>query len=747
MNNSIRFILVLIVTSLLSNAELFSQNLTGVVNGDNDNKKEPLEGAVLKWINTKKGTATDEKGKFELGSEGISDKRIVVSNIGYKTDTINVSGKLVLEVILIQNTTTETIVIEDEQSSTYISDDAAKTEIITSQELVKDACCDLSGCFGKNSSVEVAVTDIITDSKELKILGLEGVYTQILIDNMPMMNGLNVKYGVSSISGSMIDRITISKGSNSVINGYESISGIMNVILRDYDNSDLVLVNGFINNSLEKQFNMNLTNQLSKNVNTIFALNTAQKSNRIDENYDGFLDNPLITRYTLFNKWNFADEKSKSEFNVAGRYWNEERIGGQKGYDINNNPGSNSIYGQTAKINSFDGYMRFAKAVTETSGFKLYLNANYYDQKSFYGITKYEALQNNLVAMGLYEFELSDLLVFKTGMSYKYLRINEDISFSDTSSKTYSGNYKSIQSIPGIFAENSISLLNNKASLMTGIRFDHLNDYGSIFTPRILLRYQPENEFVIRVSAGTGFRTANLFSDNSNLLASSRDIIIAEELNPEKTFNYGADVLYYFTFGKIAGSLNLDYYRTEFSNKIIPDYDKNPSEVIFANLNGSAFSNVFQSEANINVMRNFDIKLAYKFIDLQYENNGIKYQQPFNSTHRFFSSFSFSPLNKSWSISSGLQWFGVQQLPSTASNPIQYQRPQQSESYTMINAQFNKFFDFFELYAGVENILDFTQDNPIISAEDPFGQYFDTSYIWGPTKGREFYFGFRFTVK
>jgi len=747
MNNSIRFILVLIVTSLLSNAELFSQNLTGIVNGDNDNKKEPLEGAVLKWINTKKGTATDEKGKFELGSEGISDKRIVVSNIGYKTDTINVSGKLVLEVILIQNTTTETIVIEDEQSSTYISDDAAKTEIITSQELVKDACCDLSGCFGKNSSVEVAVTDIITDSKELKILGLEGVYTQILIDNMPMMNGLNVKYGVSSISGSMIDRITISKGSNSVINGYESISGIMNVILRDYDNSDLVLVNGFINNSLEKQFNMNLTNQLSKNVNTIFALNTAQKSNRIDENYDGFLDNPLITRYTLFNKWNFADEKSKSEFNVAGRYWNEERIGGQKGYDINNNPGSNSIYGQTAKINSFDGYMRFAKAVTETSGFKLYLNANYYDQKSFYGITIYEALQNNLVAMGLYEFELSDLLVFKTGMSYKYLRINEDISFSDTSSKTYSGNYKSIQSIPGIFAENSISLLNNKASLMTGIRFDHLNDYGSIFTPRILLRYQPENEFVIRVSAGTGFRTANLFSDNSILLASSRDIIIAEELNPEKTFNYGADVLYYFTFGKIAGSLNLDYYRTEFSNKIIPDYDKNPSEVIFANLNGSAFSNVFQSEANINVMRNFDIKLAYKFIDLQYENNGIKYQQPFNSTHRFFSSFSFSPLNKSWSISSGLQWFGVQQLPSTASNPIQYQRPQQSESYTMINAQFNKFFDFFELYAGVENILDFTQDNPIISAEDPFGQYFDTSYIWGPTKGREFYFGFRFTVK
>ena len=207
-----------------------------------------------------------------------------------------------LEIVLSQNATTETIEVEDRQSSTFISNDNAKTEVITSQELVKDACCDLSGCFGKNSSVEVAVTDIITDSKELKLLGLEGVYTQILVDNMPLMNGLNVKYGVSSFPGTSIDRITISKGSNSVLQGYESISGIMNVLLKNYDNSDRFLVNGFMNSMLEKQLNMNLTNQLNKNVNTILTLNTAQESLRMDENNDGFLDNPLITRYMLFNK-------------------------------------------------------------------------------------------------------------------------------------------------------------------------------------------------------------------------------------------------------------------------------------------------------------------------------------------------------------------------------------------------------------------------------------------------------------
>ena len=723
----------------------FGQSLTGIIKGQSGNEAEPLDGAILKWINTTKGTATEEDGTFEISKDGISDLRIIVSFTGFKKDTVDVSEKNFLFITLFPNDSTETIEVEDRQSSTFISNDNAKTEVITSQELVKDACCDLSGCFGKNSSVEVAVTDIITDSKELKLLGLEGVYTQILVDYMPVMNGLNVKYGVSSYAGTMIDRITISKGSNSVLQGYESISGIMNVLLKNYDNSDRFLVNGFMNTMLEKQLNMNLTNQMNDNVNTILTLNTAQESLRMDENNDGFLDNPLITRYMLFNKWNINDDNNKSQINLAGRYWNEERTGGQYDYNVGLNSGSNQIYGQYAQINSFDGYFNYSKTIDPTKGLKLYMNANYYDQNSFYGITKYDADQTNFVAMGFYEFEAFDQIIFKTGASYKYLNINENISYLDTTSKTYSGNYLTIESIPGIFAEKSMNLFDDKATLMTGVRLDLHNEYGLIFTPRVLLRYQPEDDLVFRFSAGTGFRTADVFIDNTNLLASSRNIIIAEELDPERVINYGADILYYFNFGQFAGSLNLDYYRTLFSNKIIPDYNVNPSEVVFANLNGQAFSNVFQSEANINFMRYLDLKLAYKFIDLRYENNGVIYQQPFNSTNRFFSSFSYT--TDSWSVSSGLQWFGIQQLPSTASNPVQYQRPSESESYTMINAQFNKFFDFFEVYAGVENILNFTQEFPIIDPENPFGPYFDTSYIWGPTSGREFYFGFRYAIR
>ncbi|MDQ3019367.1 MAG: TonB-dependent receptor [Bacteroidota bacterium] len=745
MNKKLVKIFYLIITILLFSEVSYSQNLKGTVNGISEDKKVPLEGAVIKWINTTKGTASDEKGFFEISIDGITDKRIIVSNIGYKSDTVKVSDELNTEITLYQNATTDVIEVEDDKASTFISNDDAKTEVITSQELVKDACCDLSGCFGKNSSVEVAVTDILTDSKELKILGLEGAYTQILIDNMPMMNGLNIKYGVSSIPGTLIDRITISKGSNSVLQGYESISGIMNVLLKDYNTSDKILLNGFVNSMLEKQVNLNLTNSINKKLNTILAFNSVQRSNRVDENNDSFLDNPLITRYVLFNKWNFANEKDKSEINVAGRYWNEERIGGQDNYDVNNQ-GSSAIYGQTAKINSVEGYFRYAKQISDTKGMNLYLNTNYYDQKSFYGITRYNASQTNFAASGFYEFEILEKYFLKTGLSYKYLNIDERIGFEDTTNKTYAGNYLKNESIPGIFAENSMDLLNDKATLMTGLRFDFHNEYDLIVTPRALLRYQPVDELVLRVSAGTGFRTVNIFSENSNLLASSKNIIIASNIEPEQVFNYGADILYYFALDEIGGSLNLDFYRTVFNNKIIPDYDINPSEVVFANLDGYAFSNVFQAESNINLFRNVDVKLAYKFIDLQYERNGIRYQQPFNSMHRFLSSISYAPQDNSWIFSGGLQWFGEQILPSTQSNPVEYQRPNESQPFTMINAQINKNFKYFELYGGIENILNFIQDNPIISAEDPFGQYFDTSYIWGPTKGREFYFGFRVLV-
>jgi len=741
--------ILLIIALILASGytSLNAQSIKGVVYSDAEGKKELLEDAVVKWINTTKGTITDNKGIFELKLEGIIDKRLVVSYAGYKTDTVEAEGKDFVEINITPNLSTSTIEVEDKKKSTFFGNYTAKTEVISSQELVKEACCDLAGCFGRNSSVEVAVTDIITDAKELKILGLEGAYTQLLVDNMPLMSGLNVKYGISSIPGTMIDKITISKGSNSVLQGYESISGIMNVILKDYNNSDRLMINGFMNSMFEKQFNLNFTNSLNKKWSNILTLHSVQKSNVMDDNSDGFLDNPLITRYVLYNKWNFASEKKDTDFNIAARYWNEERIGGQRSdaHNSNHTPGQ-PLYEQSMKINSFEGYSRFSRQFSESSGMKTYLSSSYYDQSSIYGNTTYDAKQTYFAASGFYEFEIMPNDYLKTGLSYKYQNIDENIAFSDTTNKTYAGDYLKKESIPGIFAENSLSFLDDKASLMTGIRFDYHNVHNLIVTPRALFRFQPDKVLVFRASVGTGFRTMNLFSEYPSLFASSRNIVIAETLEPEKMINYGVDMIWYFGGNDMSGSLNLDFYRTDFSNKIIPDYDTSPHEVIFENLNGKAFSNVFQSEVNLTLLRDIDLKFAYKLIDLKYERNGVLTEQPFNSKHRLLATATYTLPGNTWSFNAGFNWFGKQRLPSTASNPVQYRLPDESKPYTLVNAQINKNFKNFEIYAGVENMLNFKQDNPIVGADDPFGQYFDTSFIYGPTKGREFYAGFRFIL-
>ena len=727
----------------------YSQSIRGVVYSDIGGVRKPLEDAVVKWINTTRGTITDKEGKFQLKSDGITDFRLIVFLAGFMTDTVIINeGVTDIEIVLKTVFSTDEIKVEDRRRSTTFGNYIPKTEIISSKELVKAACCDLSGCFGRNSSVDVAVTDILTDSKELKILGLEGVYTQILTDNLPVFHGYNVKYGISSVPGTSIDKITISKGSNSVIWGYESISGIMNVILKDYEKSDKLMINGFINSMLEKQVNLNYAGEISSSLKNIFMFHTTQKSRAMDDNGDGFLDNPLITRYVIFDKMNFSDNKKRTEFHLAARYWNERRESGQK-YTEHGHGESviNRHYDQDLRINSYEGYFRFSREFNKTSNVKIYGSSSYYDQKSLYGITNYNARQTLFNLMGFYEFEITEDNFLKTGLSYKFRKANESIWFSDTTSRRYDGVYENNESIPGLFAENSLNLFDNKLSVMSGVRLDRHNRFNLIFTPRILLRYQPDDAIVLRLSAGTGFRNADIINEHINILASSRDVVILEELKAERMFNYGANVIYYFSGRDISGNFNFDVYRTEFSNKIIADYDSSPSEVIFSNLKGSAYSNVIQSELNVTLFRSLDIKIAHKFIVTKYDYLGRRYEQAFNPRHRFQATFSWWSDDNLWGVNAGLNWYASQRLPSTSNNPPEYRLSDRSDPYTILNMQLNRNFKYFELYAGVENLLNFRQHNPIISAEDPFGPYFDTSFIWGPTKGRELYAGFRFILR
>ncbi len=743
MRKIILIVLLLILSIGKINAQTSSDaSLNGIVYGTTDKGKEVLEGAVVQWLNTKKGTLTNSEGKFDLSSNGISDKRIVVFYVGYRKDTINVENKNFVDVTLQGNFSTQQIVVEDQQKSSYVEDGNTKTEVITQTELKKDACCDLSGCFGKNASVDVAVTDILTNTKELKVLGLDGAYTQVLIDNMPIMSGLVTKFGVTSLPGTLVNKINISKGSNSVMQGYESISGIMNVLLKDYGTSDQFLLNGYMNSMLEKQINLNATAKLKK-WNTLLAFQTVQESQRLDDNRDGFLDAPLTTRYMLYNKWKYGtSEDDKTNITIGLKYLDEKRVGGQKNFNFDKDLGANNVYGQTVKLQNGDAYTRISQQTGEESQLKMFAAGSFFNQESYYGITKYNATQTNFYANAIFEFPVYKKSYLRLGSSYKYEKINEDIKFLQPVNKTYAGLHEKLESIPGVFSEASFEFKELNSSIIVGLRLDYHNKYNLITTPRLLVRYQLTKETVVRASVGTGFRTINLFSEYSNLLASGRNILVPLELNPEKMINFGVDVLQYFNLGDVSGNINFDFYRTVFTNKIIPDYDANTLAVTFLN-NTDAASNVFQIESSFSIFNNIEFKLAYKLIDQYYYQNGIRMEQPFSPKHRVLSSASYSPRDNNWNINMTFQWFGKQSLPSTKDYPVEFQRPTESEPYTLLNGQFTKNFKHFEAYVGVENILDFMQHHPIINPGQPFSPYFDTSYIWGPTSGRTFYLGFR----
>jgi outer membrane receptor for ferrienterochelin and colicins len=292
-----------------------------------------------------------------------------------------------------------------------------------------------------------------------------------------------------------------------------------------------------------------------------------------------------------------------------------------------------------------------------------------------------------------------------------------------------------------------MSFLNNKITWINGLRLDHHNQFGSTLTPRMLLKYDLSSKTVVRANIGTGWRTVNLFSENIGLLVSSRDIIFAEKLLPERALNYGINMVHKYEINKQSGYVSADFYRTDFQNQIFPDYDSDTKSAIIKNFKGPSRSNGFQLELNLKIAKRFDIKTGYNYLDVYRIESNQKILLPFNPKHRILGAFSFKPLSKKFNIDINVHWFDKQRLPDTKTNPVEFQRPDYSKPFTLYNAQFTYNFKRIELYIGCENIFNFRQLQPILSWQNPFGPYFDTSSVWGPTRGREIYSGVRFKLQ
>ena len=740
-----RIVLVFIYTfiSFYSNA----QTITGKVYGVTDKEEKGLPDVSIFWINTSIHTNTDSTGSFTISSQNITDRRLVVQALDYASDTITIGEqentatiRLKMDAVALQE-----IVVKAKPKG---FDDPIKTEIINKEELTKSACCDLAGCFETQATIQPMTTNIITNSKELRILGLSGVYNQVLIDGMPLIQGLSYTYGISGLPGTLVDNIYVAKGANSVLQGFESIAGSMNVITKEPDNTDKLFLNVYMNSFWEKHFNANYSKKWKK-WSTLTSFHTVQPAGKFDRDHDGFLDLPKLTRYMLYNKWKYRDEDSLGLSTMIGiRYLNEKRIGGQTNFS-ETEKGSSSVYGQAVNFYQPELYTKTGYRFTENKKITLIASTFLQDQNSYFGTIHYKARQYNAYANLQYELRWSDRHDLKTGVSMRYMNLNETISFAtdDTIGRTYGGNHLKEDIIPGVFVENVFKWRGDKIAWITGARLDHHNRFGFFFTPRTQFKYEVYESLIARISAGTGWRTVNLFSENINLLASSRDVIVTETLKPEQAFNWGINLSQNVDWNKVTGVFSLDFYQTRFMNQVFPDYDSDPTRAYISNFTGTSVSNGFQVESNLKFYEKFTAKLAYTFLDVYRMQGGRKNILPFNSKHKVLGSFSYKPRSKAWHADMNIHWYGSQRLPETQLNPEAYRRPDKSTPYTIVSAQFTKVWDQLEIYVGCENIFDFRQRRPILGWQEPFSPYFDSSFAWGPTRGREFYLGVRFRIK
>ena len=767
--------IILATLMLLSTLPLISQNITGSIYEINDKKeKNSIVGVNVYWIGTTNGTSSNAEGKFQLPLKGVHDQRLVMKMLGFKTDTLAVKDvNIKIEhQLLAENQQLNTVVIT-ERNDSYISKlNSRNIQVITTGELFKAACCNLSESFETNASVDVSYSDAITGAKQIQLLGLSGIYSQIQTENFPSVRGMASTFGLNYIPGSWMESIQIAKGTSSVINGFESITGQINVEYKKPVNSDKLFVNIYANNRARLETNVTSAFKLTDKLSSMLMLHTDNFNQKIDKNNDNFMDLPKLNTINIFNRWDYMNPgKFTSRFGV--KYMEEHRDGGTMDYD------KASFVLDTAKINKKtqaygfnlttrrgevfwkNGIIFQSKPFTSLA---LIMNATNHEQKGYFGINNYYGRERTFYANLLF----SSIIVnknhkFTTGLSYildNYVEefdqqlfvYNYQVPGSDLNLFTvhhtvnYLYNLNREESIPGAYFEYTFTH-NDKLTVIAGMRADHHNKYGMFYTPRLNLRYHFNESMVIRGSIGLGYRTANVISENLSLLASQRSFVFATDLKQEKALNMGVNLSKTFTLFARNAEFNLDIYRTNFENQVIVDLEKTPTIAYFYNLNGQSYSNSYQAQLSMEPIKRLTLLLAYRINDVQATIDGVLQQRPFVNKYKGLITLSYASRFDKWKFDFTTQFNGSARLPNQSLMPAIIKRAETTPEYVIFNAQVSRKFKHFDVYLGGENLGNFTQKDPITEAFAPYHSHFDTTMTWGPIVGTTVYAGLRYTIK
>jgi outer membrane receptor for ferrienterochelin and colicins len=714
-----------------------AQALKGRVLEQKETGPVPLIGANVVWQGTAAGTSTDAEGRFSLPTPPSPASAIIVSYIGYLPDTVSVTGQTEVQVFLSPSSTLGEVTVVG-QENTFSAITPTHAQVITSRDLEKSACCNLAESFETNASVEVTMADAVSGAKQIQMLGLDGSYTLMTTDNVPALRGLATPFRLNYLSGTFIDAIDIIKGTGSVLNGYESVSGQVNIRLKDPEKSERVYLNLYGNDLAKFDANLNVSATLNPKLNTILMLHTDHLGNRADRNGDGFMDLPLSTQYNLFNKWKYQTGKNiVSEIGIGAL--REKRVGGQTGYTEGTALHS-AFYGTESETDRVTGYTKssytFADKPYQSVG--LILSGTGHDFRSVYGRRTYDGWQRTGQANLIFQSVIGNTAhTYKTGLSYLVDHYQENLQ--DTT-------LARAESVPGAFFEYVYQNFTN-LTVVGGLRADYHNLFGPVFTPRFNLKYDLNPNTILRMAAGKGFRVANPVAENVASLVSNRYLVFSEQLQPERAWNMGGSLTKYFEVDGRPGAFVADYYYTTFQNQVVVDMYSSPHELRFTNLQGRSFSKSFQAELQYEALKGLNLKTAYKYYDVRTTYSGQLLQRPFMPNHRFFFNAGYATAFDKWKFDFTTQLYGSRLVPLMNHTPGRPEIGTESaRAYTTLHAQVTRAFKRWDLYVGGENLTNFRQQNPIIGADDPFSSGFDAAMMWGPVLGRVVYAGLRFKI-
>ena len=604
---------------------------------------------------------------------------------------------------------------------------------VNKDELFKAACCNLGESFTTNPSVDVAYNDATTGARQIKLLGLSGTYVQMLTENLPNFRGAAIPYALGYVPGPWMKGIQVSKGCASVKNGYESITGQINVDYLQPEDEQQVEVNLFGDTKSRIEANADANVHLSDKWATEILLHHENILKNHDDNGDGFYDMPGREQYNVQNRWVYKDKNYIFHGGLGAL--KEIRTSGQDEEHVH----SDDIYRIKLHTNRYEGYMKHAFILNHEHGTNIAFmsSASMHQLNARYGNKLYDLNEKNLYGSLMFETNFYTQHNLSLGLSFNhdYLGQNEGQNKGQNEKET----------TPGAYAQYTYTL-GTKLTAMAGVRFDHRSLYGNFFTPRFHVKYSPVDAISIRLSAGKGYRTVFGMAEYNYLLASGRNLNISKSLKQEEAWNYGLSTAFYIPmFGKTL-KLNAEYYYTDFRNQAVVDYDANKEFISIYNLIGKSYSHTFQIDASYPLLKGLEITAAYRLNDVKctYDYGKTLKEKPLTSKYKALFTASYKTPLGLW------QFDATVQLNGGGRNPEPYQLADGSRSWSprfhsfeQVSAQITRWFRHWSIYVGGENLTGFMQETPIYGASNPWGSDFEPTLVWGPVEGRMFYAGVR----